>query len=466
MFHTLNTKLKSSEPSDITMSSSSRRASSAYYNDVYKSLRYSDSLANAQLRQSLLNRSLSSQTPHSHTAPFCLDIEKSDVSKRNKLALKRHSFHSAVPWSQANNPIRNYSFNYNNNQKSSKRVNDTNRRKLSGLDETSNEQEVVMSEHNKPISDVRTSLEEHVSNTCSSPLETTPVHTRQSQSPQATSMSTSSARATIVKESTKQTRKKSPLAHLSSLLSFSLNENDSRTVASKSRSQSKSPEKCMSSGKHGNHTLIRCDQTIDEHDEHDASFAGADALAHRRLILNVGGVKHEIMWKTLERLPRSRLGRLRFAQSVTEIYELCDDYDLNENEFFFDRNPRSFSSILNFYRTGKLHLVDDMCVLSFHDDLCYWGIHEFYLEPCCQHKYHQKKDLVLEEIRKEEETLKERIIEENFGLICPSMRKKVWDLMEKPQTSRGARVSLSYFIKLFVRLNNQFISNRSIFSFR
>jgi hypothetical protein len=132
---------------------------------------------------------------------------------------------------------------------------------------------------------------------------------------------------------------------------------------------------------------------------------------------------------------------LRFAQSASEIYELCDDYDVDENEFFFDRNPRSFSSILNFYRTGKLHLVDDMCVLSFHDDLCYWGIHEFYLEPCCQHKYHQKKELVLEEIRKEEETLKERIVEESFGLICPSMRKKVWDLMEKPQTSRGARVS-------------------------
>jgi hypothetical protein len=171
---------------------------------------------------------------------------------------------------------------------------------------------------------------------------------------------------------------------------------------------------------------------------------------NRRVILNVGGVKHEVLWKTLERLPKSRLGRLRYAKDLDEIQQLCDDYNLDENEFFFDRHPRSFSSVLNFYRTGKLHLVEDMCVLSFHDDLCYWGIHEFYLEPCCQHKYHQKKEIVLEEIRKEEETLKERIIDENFGVYCcPSIRHKVWDLMEKPQTSRGARVRILYYFILY-----------------
>jgi hypothetical protein len=92
-----------------------------------------------------------------------------------------------------------------------------------------------------------------------------------------------------------------------------------------------------------------------------------------RALLNVGGVRHEIMWSALERLPRTRLGRLRHVTTIDDVYELCDDFRLVSSgitrsssadkemvEFFFDRHARSFGAVLNFYRTGllgKLFLV-------------------------------------------------------------------------------------------------------------
>lgn len=216
----------------------------------------------------------------------------------------------------------------------------------------------------------------------------------------------------------------------------------------------------------------------DDDDDGDEPLSGvffepSGTRLGRRVLLNVGGTRHEVPWKTLSRLPRSRLGQLATCRTRRELTALCDDYDLTSPmpEFFFDRYPRSFSSVLDFYRTGRLHVADETgCVLAFGDDLSYWAIDELYMEACCQQRYQQRKEQVLDVLRKELENMTlggtsddngesahgegEETGEGAVGALAgvddaavddePAVvkwRRKVWDLMEKPQSSIFARVS-------------------------
>ena len=82
--------------------------------------------------------------------------------------------------------------------------------------------------------------------------------------------------------------------------------------------------------------------------------------------------------------------------------------------------------MLNFYRTGKLHVTDEMCVLAFkvnhgmvrhtmpQEDLEFWGIPEFLMESCCGEKLAARLGLLDDEMEGEASKL---ILddEEDFG---------------------------------------------------
>ena len=67
----------------------------------------------------------------------------------------------------------------------------------------------------------------------------------------------------------------------------------------------------------------------------------------------------------------------------------------------FFRHPRSFNSILNFYRTGKLHINEEMCVLAFQADLEFWEIDDTILETCCRERYERQLAVINQEMEAE-----------------------------------------------------------------
>ena len=112
---------------------------------------------------------------------------------------------------------------------------------------------------------------------------------------------------------------------------------------------------------------------------------------NQRVTLNVGGFKHEVMMRTLNKIPNSRLGSLNGMSSIEDLCHFCDDYNLEKLEFFFDRDPTLFNYILNYYRIGKLHISSDLCPVILKKELVYWKLDKPKMDLCCEEKLYEKQ---------------------------------------------------------------------------
>ncbi|CAL8296700.1 unnamed protein product [Lota lota] len=131
--------------------------------------------------------------------------------------------------------------------------------------------------------------------------------------------------------------------------------------------------------------------------------AAEESASPPSAIINVGGIKYRIPWSTLDEFPLTRLGKLRGCSSEAEIMAVCDDYDGRRNEYFFDRSPSAFRTIVTFLAAGKLRLLREMCALSFQEELLYWGVEEQSLDWCCLRKLRLRQEEYKEQRRLEEE---------------------------------------------------------------
>jgi len=185
----------------------------------------------------------------------------------------------------------------------------------------------------------------------------------------------------------------------------------------------------------------RSSSPCDPPEEPDTAAITRARREQPKVIINVGGLKHEVMWRMLEKRPLTRLGMLSKSRTHTEILNLCDAYSLQDNEYYFDRDPATFNCVLNFYRTERLHIIDEVCILDFADDLEFWMIKELNLEICCLDKFNARREHILQEIEKEKVTNQEEEVIEDFGDgYFAQYQRALWDLFEKPQSSFCAKM--------------------------
>uniref|UniRef100_A0A8C5XP25 Potassium voltage-gated channel subfamily S member 3 n=1 Tax=Microcebus murinus TaxID=30608 RepID=A0A8C5XP25_MICMU len=144
---------------------------------------------------------------------------------------------------------------------------------------------------------------------------------------------------------------------------------------------------------------------------------------------------------TLLRIPHSRPGKLLTCHSEEAILELCDDCSVADKEYHFDRKPSLFRYVLNFYYTGKLHAMEELCVFLFCQEIEYWGINELFIDSCCsnryqEHKENQEKDWdqrnheVSTDSSLEESSLFEKELEKFDKLRLGQLQKNIWIRME------------------------------------
>ncbi|XP_060934072.1 potassium voltage-gated channel subfamily V member 2 [Limanda limanda] len=164
---------------------------------------------------------------------------------------------------------------------------------------------------------------------------------------------------------------------------------------------------------------------------------------HFILNINVGGTVYHLPYRLAARYPTTRIGRLATCSDHSRKLDLCDDFIVQSNEFFFDRDPKVFHNIFSFYRTGVLWIKDELCPRSFLEEINYWGVRIKNSQRCCRISFEERQDEQSEQLKIQKQLMAEVEVErEEFfhEMAFGSTRRRIWDLMEKPFSSVTAKL--------------------------
>jgi len=134
-------------------------------------------------------------------------------------------------------------------------------------------------------------------------------------------------------------------------------------------------------------------------------------LKSNRARINVSGTKFETFFATLEKYPDSLLGNREKRAKF---------FDAETDEYFFDRNPECFKVILSFLQSDKLTLPMTIDIETLAAEISYFEL---------------TFNFVDREVQSEDDLFANKKGElTGIGKI----RKTIWDMLEKPQSSTFA----------------------------
>ncbi|CAH8536472.1 unnamed protein product [Dicrocoelium dendriticum] len=121
--------------------------------------------------------------------------------------------------------------------------------------------------------------------------------------------------------------------------------------------------------------------------------------------------------------------------------------------YFYDRDPEIFRFVLDYYRTGELHLPSSICGPFVRKELIFWGIDESLIGPCCMPAY-----MRYDEEKRTKNTLFRDCFEDidsmqnlvKYSRGWKKWRYQMWLFMDHPSSSLPAKIWASCLLVLMI----------------
>ncbi|XP_030200276.1 potassium voltage-gated channel subfamily F member 1 [Gadus morhua] len=176
------------------------------------------------------------------------------------------------------------------------------------------------------------------------------------------------------------------------------------------------------------------------------------ASEQTEVVVNIGGVKQVLYGDVLTRFPETRLAGIVESSSAgsEDLSSLCDDYDPDSRELYFDRDPDAFKCIMELYYYGEIHMKRGICPICFMKEMEFWKIDPDYLDECCKSNLSDVENELAEIAEKVKTILVDRDGDPS-GTGWQRIQTILWRLMEKPESSLPARtIAIASFFFILV----------------